>query len=160
MNGGSGGMGGAGATGVAGGGAWPSIITCNTGGTPASYTVTSSNLCGSGITAIQQIITDLSIVYTGAEGIEINQPRSTSNRISVIDLSGIHKILPRVNGTIKCTAPVSHSLGLLLIEGVTHINIDSGGKIDTIMNKYLGTQDIISAQDELLDAGYRDHARL
>jgi hypothetical protein len=69
-------------------------------------------------------------------------------------------MLPQVNGSIRCNVPVSHSLGLLLIKGVTHISIDLGGPIDHIMNKYIGTGDILSAQDELIDGGFIDHARL
>jgi hypothetical protein len=57
-----------------------------------------------------------------------------------------------------CDEKVTHILGLLLIEGITHITIS--GPIDRIMNKYLGTGDILSAQDELIDAGLTDQARL
>jgi hypothetical protein len=46
-----------------------------------------------------------------------------------------------------------------LIKGITHIDIDEG-PIDAIMNKYVGTGDILSAQDELIDAGLFDQARL
>jgi hypothetical protein len=115
-----------------------------------SSTVTSPTMTGCNVR----------IQLVGVGGIEIHQPQQYGNNVVVVDLSGIHKLMPRFNGAITCTAPVSHLLGLLLIDGVTHINIDNGGKIDAIMNKYLGTRDILSAQDELLDAGRKDYARL
>jgi hypothetical protein len=46
-----------------------------------------------------------------------------------------------------------------LIDGITSFNIDDGS-IDAIFNKYRGTGDIISAQDELIDAGFIEQARL
>jgi hypothetical protein len=112
------------------------------------------------VTATQTVVADLRIQFAHAGGIEIHQPQQYGNNVVVVDLSGIHKLLPCVNGKITCSAPVSHILGLLLIDGVTHINVDHGGPIDAIMNKYLGTRDILSAQDELLDAGRKDYARL
>jgi hypothetical protein len=75
-------------------------------------------------------------------------------------LHGIDKIMKRVDGTFATTYKATHLLGLLLIEGIIKIDIDDGGQIDAILNKYVGTGDIISAQDELLDAGFKDQARL
>jgi hypothetical protein len=49
---------------------------------------------------------------------------------------------------------------VLLIDGITGFNIDSDGPIDKILNKYKGTGDILSAQDELIDAGFIEQARL
>jgi hypothetical protein len=45
-----------------------------------------------------------------------------------------------------------------LIPGITKFFIYS--PIDSIFNKYVGTGDILSAQDELIDAGFIDQARL
>lgn len=128
-------------------------------GTVANGSVLTANTAIATTAYMQAVAANVNIQYTVAEGIEIGIPRTAEGRIGVMDLSGIHKLMPCVNGSIKCTAPVSHALGLLLIDGVTHITIDEG-KIDAIMNKYLPTRDILSAQDELLDAGFKDHARL
>jgi hypothetical protein len=106
------------------------------------------------------------MVFVVGTGIKIVFPtwwvRSAGEPHSLhfMTLSGIDKMLPHINGSITCEVPVTHALGLLLIKGVTHINIDNNGPIDRIMNKYLGTGDILSAQDELIDAGFIDHARL
>jgi hypothetical protein len=51
-------------------------------------------------------------------------------------------------------------LGLLLIDGICKFDIDTRGPIDAIFNKYVGTGDILSAQDELIDAGFIEQARL
>jgi hypothetical protein len=92
-------------------------------------------------------------------------------------MSGIDKLIRHVSGSFNCSSffnsgnptfnntKVTHVLGILLIEGVTHIRVDSNrgapkGHIDKIMNKYLGTGDIISCQDELIDAGFILQARL
>ena len=79
---------------------------------------------------------------------------------NITSLSGIDKIIKQISGGFYCDAGVTHILGLLLIKGITKIDIDQGHTIDQIMNKYLGTGDILSAQDELIDAGLIDQARL
>ena len=76
-------------------------------------------------------------------------------------LSGIDKIVKHIGGDFICDDDVTHILGLLLIEGITSFNIDNErGKINGILNKYVGTGDILSAQDELIDAVLIDQARL
>jgi hypothetical protein len=75
-------------------------------------------------------------------------------------LSGIDKIIKHITGVFYCNEDVTHILGLLLIPGLKGICIDDDGPIDQIMNKYVGTGDILSAQDELIDAGFTDQARL
>ncbi|HEY4963074.1 MAG TPA: hypothetical protein VIH90_00055 [Candidatus Saccharimonadales bacterium] len=78
----------------------------------------------------------------------------------ITSLSGVDKLIKNIDGEFLCNSNVTHILGLLLIKGITKINVDNGGPIDKIMNKYIGTGDILSAQDELLDAGFKDQARL
>ena len=75
--------------------------------------------------------------------------------------SGVDKIIKYVGGDFigPTNGGVTHILGLLLISGVRGIQLDSG-PVDGIMNKYVGTGDILSAQDELIDAGFIDQARL
>jgi hypothetical protein len=75
-------------------------------------------------------------------------------------LSGIDKVIKEIKGGFYCDRDVTHILGLLLVKGITKFDIDSEGPIDRIMNKYIGTGDILSAQDELIDAGFTDQARL
>jgi len=78
----------------------------------------------------------------------------------ITSLTGIDKIVKHIGGTVWYNEKSTHILGLLLIKGITRIDIDNGGPIDEIMNKYVGTGDILSAQDELIDAGFTDQARL
>jgi hypothetical protein len=78
----------------------------------------------------------------------------------ITSLTGVDKIIKHIGGKFVCNQHVTHLLGLLLIKGIVGFDIDSGGPIDKIMNKYIGTGDILSAQDELIDAGFTDQARL
>lgn len=75
-------------------------------------------------------------------------------------LSGINKTVGHI-GTdfLGPTTPVSHVLGLILIQGLQFIRFN-GGALDEILNKYLKTHDVISAQDELIDAGFKEQAKL
>jgi hypothetical protein len=77
----------------------------------------------------------------------------------IISLHDIHKQIKHIGGHFYCNGYSTHLLGLLLIGGITKFHIDAG-PIDKIFNKYVGTGDILSAQDELIDAGFIDQARL
>lgn len=91
----------------------------------------------------------------------------TCNNTKIVSLSGIDKVIKRIDGRIICSHP-THMLGLLLIEGVKEITISSNGmthgkewtNLSKIMNKHLMTRDILAAQDELIDVGYIEQARL
>jgi hypothetical protein len=78
----------------------------------------------------------------------------------ISSLSGIDKIIKHIGKKFACRKITTHILGLLLIEGIILIDVDGNGPIDKIMNKYVGTGDILSAQDELINAGLIDQARL
>jgi hypothetical protein len=78
----------------------------------------------------------------------------------ITSLHNVHKQIYHIGGWFYCDDHVTHLLGLLLIDGITGFDIDSDGPIDKIFNKYVGTGDIISAQDELIDAGFIEQARL
>jgi hypothetical protein len=54
----------------------------------------------------------------------------------------------------------SHCLGLLLIGGAPGFTCSSDEDVARILNNHRGTGDIIAAQDELIDAGYIDQARM
>lgn len=143
----------------------PSLTVSGSGSSVSTHTTTS---LAAAITSNSSWGTTLSVAghpakveYNIGTGITIGCSVSYSLLgPAFLSLSHIHKMLPTVRGTITCTSPVTHILGLLLIEGVTNINIDNDGPIDKIMNKYLETKDVISAQDELLDAGFIEHAKL
>jgi hypothetical protein len=77
-------------------------------------------------------------------------------------LAGIDKMVKQIGrGVDFYQKPTpTHILGLLLISNLSYINIDEGGPIDNIMSKYIGTGDIISAQDELIEAGFKEQAKL
>jgi hypothetical protein len=75
-------------------------------------------------------------------------------------LSGTDKIIKHVGGRFCCDDRATHLLSLLLIEGIKKIDVDNNDIVGAIMSKYCGTGDILSAQDELIDAGFIDQARL
>jgi hypothetical protein len=77
-------------------------------------------------------------------------------------MSGLYKVIKLIRGGIVCHKETTHILGLLTIPGLISLDVDSdnGDSINRIMNKYIGTGDILSAQDELIDAGFIDQARL
>ena len=83
---------------------------------------------------------------------------------NIKSLHGVDKMIKHIGNDFLCDNDgLTHVLGLLLIEGLTDIRL--GGKdaprhTAAIMNKYRGTGDILSAQDELIDAGFIDQARL
>lgn len=81
------------------------------------------------------------------------------------NLHNIHKIIKHVGGEMNfCNNPItSHVLGLLLIEGVTYVNLGSGrpkGMVEKIINKHLAERDVFACQEELIEAGLDDFAQL
>jgi hypothetical protein len=80
----------------------------------------------------------------------------------IASLSGIDKVVKHVNNKVFPPPDGTHLLGLLLIDGVTSIGSDYGieSLCHRILSKYCGTGDILSAQDELIDAGFIAQARL
>jgi hypothetical protein len=79
---------------------------------------------------------------------------------NITSFHDVHKQIKHIGGSFYCSHDVTHLLGLLLIDGITGFHIDRDGPIDKIFNKYVGTGDILSAQDELIDAGFIEQARL
>jgi hypothetical protein len=82
------------------------------------------------------------------------------NNTKITSLHDFYKQEPHIGGTFYCSGYVTHLLGLLLIDNIPKFNIDDGGPIDAIFDKYAKTGDILSAQDELIDAGFIEQARL
>jgi hypothetical protein len=80
----------------------------------------------------------------------------------ITSLSGVDKMIKYVNDCFLCNVS-THMLGLVLIKGMRRVSIADDNPSDAlyqIMNRYVGTGDILSAQDELIDAGLIDQARL
>jgi hypothetical protein len=82
------------------------------------------------------------------------------NATKIRSLRGIEKCIQHIDEGFYCDAQVTNVLGLLFIKGLKFVNIDQNGPVDRVINKYLGTGDILSAQDELIDAGCIEQARL
>lgn len=74
------------------------------------------------------------------------------------NMSGVEREVKFVGQEIVLNPDATHILGMLMIGGSGNFDVDRG-TTDTIMNKYRNSQDILSAQDELLDAGLKDAAR-
>lgn len=77
----------------------------------------------------------------------------------IYSLHNIHKTVKFIGERFASNDSVTDILGLLLIGGLQSVQLDVG-PIDDIMNKYVGTGDILAAQDELIDAGLKAQARL
>jgi hypothetical protein len=81
---------------------------------------------------------------------------------SITSLEGVHKIIKIINGAIYLYEnPIkSGGIGLLLIEGLSAICADQPAF--KIINKYLGQgkKGLLYCQDELIEAGYEEYARL
>jgi hypothetical protein len=78
---------------------------------------------------------------------------------NIKSFAGFDKHVKYIGGSFMGSRQVAtHLLGLFFIKGITRFVFDH--PINIIMNKYVGTGDILSAQDELIDAGFIDQARL
>lgn len=79
----------------------------------------------------------------------------------ITNYSGIDKLIDKMGGIIYVPEDSTHLLGVLLVKGLSRISITKSPKSEHILNKYLnmGTRDVLSAQDELIDAGYTKQAR-
>jgi uncharacterized protein (UPF0128 family) len=98
------------------------------------------------------------VTFEGFPKVVCGNLNVASSRIT--SMTGLDKVVKYVGGNIVGRKGMTHLLGTLLIPGVKNICIDQGEAVDRILNRYLGTGDIISAQDELIDAGYVEQARL
>jgi hypothetical protein len=77
-------------------------------------------------------------------------------------LQGVYKIIKKINGRLYITdTPIkSGGIGLILIEGLTKIY--SNLPAFKIINRYLGQgkKGLLRCQEELVDAGYEEYAKL
>jgi hypothetical protein len=80
-------------------------------------------------------------------------------------LAGIHKIIKKMDGEFYASSNdiKSHVLGLLMIPGCKKVKLDNK-EVEDILNKYLpntgGNQWVMQCQTELIEAGYREYAKL
>lgn len=81
----------------------------------------------------------------------------------LLSLHNLHKFVEQIDGhaTFNCNI-TSSVLSLLQIKGLK--NVAFGGntnyKIEKIINKYLPEGDIMECQDELMEAGFMEYAKL
>jgi len=80
-------------------------------------------------------------------------------------LHDIHKIIKKMHGTFYCYSNdiKSHVLGVLLIEdclGISISNLFIQSIFDKHLPNYRGFQGVLDCQNELLDHGYDEFARL
>lgn len=77
-------------------------------------------------------------------------------------LQGIHKNIKHIGGKASfADCPItSHVLGLLLIDGLQSVKLDEV-KVMEVINKHLkGERDTLMCQQELIDGGFADFAKL
>ena len=75
-------------------------------------------------------------------------------------LAGIHKHIKEIRGEFRCDSDLSGPvLGLLKIKKLRGVRLKDN-KLAAILNKYLPEGDLIDCQQELIDAGYEEMAKL
>ena len=78
-------------------------------------------------------------------------------------LKDVHKHISQIQGSFGCKQnPIeSHVLGLLLIKGITEIQLDHE-QVEEILNRHLGKgrAGMLMAQEELIEAGLEEYAKL
>ena len=91
-------------------------------------------------------------------------------------LKDIHLQYPEIDGTFNCNGVESDILGLLLIKGLTRVNLEYVGTsydgkvvifnfgVQSIISKYFpnteGRKGLLKCKAELIDAGYEEYARI
>ncbi len=77
-------------------------------------------------------------------------------------LHNIHKIFKHISGSAEFRHnPIkSHILGLIMIDGLKTVLLDSW-ELQSIINKHLsGNRDVFACQEELIEAGFEEFAQL
>ena len=77
-------------------------------------------------------------------------------------LHNIHKKIKYIGGFASFNeCPITtHVLGLLLIDGLQQVYLNTNG-VEDIINKHLkGDRDVFACQEELIEAGYEEFAQL
>ena len=96
---------------------------------------------------------------TSLEGVPAARCYGFSNN-QLTNLKDIHKIILETSSLWLDKNPIkSNILGLLLIKGLNNVIAD--GPAFVILNRHLkGDRDILECQEELIDAGFKEFARL
>ena len=75
-------------------------------------------------------------------------------------IAGIHKRIKEIEGIFRCDSDLSGPvLGLLKIKKLRKVVLKDQ-ELTAILNKYLPEGDLIDCQQELIDAGYEEQAKL
>jgi hypothetical protein len=94
-------------------------------------------------------------------------PQSTGryfecNNNKITSLEGIHKIIKKIGDTLFCSRNpiISGGIGVILIEGLKKIEADQPAF--KIINRYVGQgkKGLLRCQDELIEAGLEEFAKL
>ena len=93
---------------------------------------------------------------------EIDSDLAFTRFANVKDLKGIDKHFKKINGSVYFyQAPERNMLGLLKIKGIKDISFGNGShKLENIFNKHFGTDDLFACQDELIDNGFIEQAKI
>ena len=84
----------------------------------------------------------------------------TCSEVNVSSLTGIGKNYAKhIGGDFTSNRAFTHMLGLVLVDGLKLINT-CNSPVDKILNKYIGTGNVIECQDALIDAGFIEQAKL
>ena len=84
------------------------------------------------------------------------------SRNKLTSLHNIHKQIKHIGlyAYFECNPITSCVLGLLLIDGLEKVYLDTNG-VEDIINKHLkGERDVFACQEELIEAGFDEFAQL
>lgn len=109
---------------------------------------------------------DFHCSYKGIESLE-GAPSIVNGTVVCFDnklksLHNIHKIFKHISGGAEFRKnPIkSHILGLIMIDGLRYVTLDSW-ELQSIINKHLsGDRDVFACQEELIEAGFEEFAQL
>jgi len=78
-----------------------------------------------------------------------------------LKITSLTHLPKRINGVIDLSGStnIRNMLALFKVRGVTEIQIDHNKKLESILNKYVESRDIMECQEELIDAGLEEYAR-
>lgn len=82
------------------------------------------------------------------------------NNTKITSLRGIHERVNYIGQGIYFSSGVTHLLGILKIEGITRIGVDTDNVISKLFEDRLEDRDIVLLQDQLIDHGYVEEGKL
>lgn len=113
----------------------------------------------------RDFVCDQLLALSGYCGVNNKDGTVTINNDFVIALGGcclsqIHKVVKQINGDVIVHGSPTNILGLLKIPGVEMITVLDYPIVSTIMTERLKDKDVLLAQDQLIEAGYPELAKL